>query len=154
VTDYYADTSALIKRHVAEVGSEQVAFLAANHLFITSSLSQVEVYSALNRRVREGRLSAADYESIVADFEALCQTEYQLVEISAGIVNRTRQLLEQHPLRAYDAVQLATALLTNEALLVNGMPPLAFLCADDRLLTAASTAGLSTANPNTLLPIS
>jgi predicted nucleic acid-binding protein len=154
MTNYYADTSALIKRHVAETGSEQVALLAANHLLFTSRLSQIEVYSALNRRVREGRLSAIDYKSIVVDFDSLCDTEYQLVEINRGIVNRTRQLLEQHPLRAYDAVQLATALLTNEALLDSGIPPLTFLCADDRLLAAASGEGLSTANPNTLLPVS
>ena len=154
MTDYYADTSALIKRHVAETGSEQVVLLAANHLLITSRLSQIEVYSALNRRVREGRLSTVDYKSIVVDFDSLCDTEYQLVEINSGIVNRTRQLLEQHPLRAYDAVQLATALLTNEALLDNGIPPLTSLRADDRLLAAASAEGLSTANPNTLLPVS
>jgi hypothetical protein len=84
-----------------------LASLTADNLLITSRLSQVEVYSALNRRVREGHLSMADYQSIVSDFESLCASEYQLVELNAGLVVRARRLLEQHPLRAYDAVHAA-----------------------------------------------
>jgi hypothetical protein len=148
MTDYYADTSALIKRHVEETGSAWLASLAVDNMLITNRLTQVEVYSALNRRVRENRLSTTDYQSIVADFEALCVTEYQLVEIAWPIISRARQLLEQHPLRAYDAVHLATALVTNETLIAAALSPLVFLCADERLLSVAAAEGLTTANPN------
>ena len=54
----------------------------------------------------------------------------------------------RQPLRAYDAVHLATAWLLNEELLRAGQPPLTFVCADDRLMTIAQAEGLLTDNPN------
>jgi len=51
-------------------------------------------------------------------------------------------------LRAYDAVQLASALRANRALQAARLPSLLFLSADDRLITAATHEGLATDNPN------
>jgi hypothetical protein len=147
---YYADSSVLVKRHVVEPGTLRVQALtdpAAGHLFIISRISLVEVMSALNRRRREGSLSTSAYERIVTDFQALCATDYHVVEFTADLVPGARRLLEQHPLRAYDAVQLASALLTDAILRANGTPPLIFLAADDRLLTAAQMEGLAVENP-------
>ena len=56
--------------------------------------------------------------------------------------------LERYPLRAYDAVQLASALLTRDTLQTIGLPPLTFLAADDRLLAVAQAEGLATDNPS------
>ena len=57
-------------------------------------------------------------------------------------------MLERHPLRAYDAIHLATALMVNRRLLAAGVLGLVFLCADDRLLQAAVAEGLAVDNPN------
>ena len=57
-------------------------------------------------------------------------------------------LLERHPLRAYDAVQLASGLFANDLLIAMEQPTLTFLCADDRLLAAAQAEGLAIDNPN------
>ncbi len=54
-------------------------------------------------------------------------------------------LLLVHPLRAYDAVQLASAMLAQFRL---ETASLVFLTADDRLLTAAAAEGLLTDNHN------
>jgi predicted nucleic acid-binding protein len=108
----------------------------------------VEIYSALNRRVREGSLSQFDYQAIAADFEALCQFEYQLIAVTPKLITQTRTLLETYPLRAYDALHLATALEVNMLLTTSNRDPLIFLGADVRLLEAAQTAGLETTNPN------
>jgi predicted nucleic acid-binding protein len=151
VATYYAESSVLVKRHVVEVGTPWVQALtdpAAGHLFVTSRISMVEVISALNRRQREGSLIAAEYARIVTDFEALCATDYQLVELTEELVARARGLLEQHALRAYDAVQLASALLTDSIVRATGEPPLTFLAADDRLLNAAQIEELAVDNPN------
>ncbi len=151
MTDYYADSSVLVKRHVHEVGSQWFRALAdpsAGNVVITSRVSIVEVYSALNRRRREANLSTADYAEIVTDFVLLCVTEYQIVELTAPVVERARLLLERYPLRAYDAVQLASALMTCDALLAAHLPPLTLLAADDRLLDAARAEGLTVDNPN------
>ncbi len=141
----------LVKRHVVEVGTPWVQALAdpaAGHLFATSRISIVEVISALNRRQRDGTVSAGEYARISTDFAALCATTYQLVELTEEVVDEAWRLLEQYALRAYDAVQLASALLTDRIIRTNGDPPLMFLAADDRLLTAAQREGLAVDNPN------
>ncbi len=151
MADYYADSSALVKRHVQETGTAWFRGLSApttGNVIITARISMVEAYSALNRRQREAHLSATDYADIVADFTTICAAEYQLVELTASVVGQARSLLERHPLRAYDAVQLASALIAQDTLLSAGLPPLTFLAADDRLLAAAQAEGLLTDNPN------
>jgi hypothetical protein len=93
--------------------------------------------------------SSAMYAQIIADFEALCTGQYAIVEFNSIVAAQARQLLERHALRASDAIQLASALLINEALVAASLTALTFLAADDRLLAAALTEGLTTDNPNT-----
>ncbi len=149
--DFYADSSVLVKRHISEVGSawfRALADPAIGTTIITAQISIVEVISAFNRRVRDGTLARTDYARIQADFDALCGSEYRLVRTSTSVLDRARRLLEQHPLRAYDAVQLASALVANDALLAAAVPALTFLSADTRLLEAAAVEGLATDDPN------
>jgi predicted nucleic acid-binding protein len=151
MTDFYADSSVLVKRHVHELGSAWFRMLtdpATGNVIITARMSMVEVYSAFNRRLREANLDPTGYAQLAADFTAVCLTEYELVELTFQVIERARLLLEHHPLRAYDAVQLASALTTNEVLQNANLPPLTFLTADDRLLNAAQVEGLATDNPN------
>lgn len=146
---YYADSSALVKRHVNEVGSAWIkAILNQAEQTFTAQITVAEVYSAFNRRVREGTLGNVTYTTIITDFNALCANDYRLAELTTPILNRSRLLLERHRLRAYDVVQLATALDTNTRLLAAELAPLTFLSADDRLLAAADAEGLPVDNPN------
>jgi uncharacterized protein len=78
-----------------------------------------------------------------------CATEYRFVELDLNVVGLARDLLDRHPLRAYDAVQLASALRASRALQATHLPSLLFLSADDRLTAAATHEGLATDNPNT-----
>lgn len=151
MTDYYADSSVLVKRHVVETGSswmQALAAPAANNLLITARISVVEVISAFNRRLREARLDPTDYSRIALDFNTLCATEYQFIELTDSVVVQAQQLLEQYPLRAYDATQLASAIIANREFTAAGLPPILFLSADDRLLSAATAEGLTVDNPN------
>ncbi|MEO7911181.1 MAG: type II toxin-antitoxin system VapC family toxin [Roseiflexaceae bacterium] len=148
---FYADSSVLIKRHIREVGTDWVQALAdpaIGNAITTARVSIVEVWSALNRRAREGNLAPSDYTRSTVDFAALSATEYTLIDLTAGIATRAQALLERHPLRAYDAVQLASALFANDLLIAMEQPALTFLCADDRLLNAAQAEGLAIDNPN------
>ena len=151
VPDYYADSSVLVKRHVQETGSAWFRALCtqnSGNLIITTRLSIAEVYSALNRRRREADISTVDYQDLVGDFETVCTSEYQITEVTQAVIKRARFLLEQHPLRAYDAIQLASALLAQTALQTADLPPLRFLAADERLIQAAQAESLPTDNPN------
>jgi hypothetical protein len=63
-------------------------------------------------------------------------------------VSRAKDLLEQHPLRAYDAIQLASALESHDRLVAANQQPIVFIAADQRLLEVAATVGLAVDNPN------
>jgi hypothetical protein len=144
--DYYADSSVLVKRHIQEVGSVRLRALVAaetGSAMITVQLSEVEVVSAVQRRAREGMLSTTDAQQLRADVQALFATDYQLITVNPALVQLACELLQRHLLRAYDALQLAAAVVANQALLVSDLPPLTFLSADQRLLQAAQAEGLT-----------
>lgn len=148
---YYADSSALVKRHVAEIGSAWFTTLAdpsAHNTIITAQISLVELYSALNRRIRERTLTQADYALVMIDLDLIFNSQYAIVPLSQTVIGETRGLLERHPLRAYDAAQLASAIYSRSEMKAAGASPLVFLSADTRLLTAAQAEGFDTDDPN------
>ncbi len=152
MTTYYLDTSALIKRYVDEAGSRWLRAILNGKprpAVVIVHLVIVEVTSALMRRVREGVLTDGEYVRMQDAFRADCLRQYELVTAVGDVIAQANRLLEAYPLRAYDAVHLATALVSNRHLLANDLPPLAFLSADDRLNQAASAEGLTIDNPNT-----
>ena len=151
MADYYADSSVLVKRHVNEIGSgwfRALADSATGNVIITSRVSIIEVYGAFNRRAREARLSPLDYAQLAADFSSIYGVEYQIIELTVAVADRAREILEHHALRSYDSIQLASALITSDALQAAGLSAPIFLAADERLLNAARTEGLATDNPN------
>ena len=137
---YYADSSALVQRHIEEGGSVWVRthlIVSPASLILTSDISVVEIFSARNRRVREGTLTPTIYATLRADVVRLSATTYQCIELSLAIRDRAAGLLEQHALRAFDAIQLASALSAHEAIVNTDTGLLTFVSADQRLLDAA-----------------
>jgi len=150
VETYFADSSGLVKRHVREIGSSwfsQIADAQTGNTIIISRLSISEVFSAFNRRRRELSLSQSDYQKVVRDFEDYCQTQYQIIEITEEITEKSRELLEKYSLRASDSIQLASAILTNENLKQANFTELIFLASDQKLLDAAKSENLQNDNP-------
>jgi predicted nucleic acid-binding protein len=151
VIAYYLDSSALIKRYVAEAGSdwlEAVVFAADDALPLASRVTMVEVWSALARRRREASISPEYHADALAAFREDCQDLYRFIEFEETVYELAGSLLERHVLRAYDAVQLASALVAAQVLTEASLPQPIFLSADDRLLQAASAEGLPIDNPN------
>jgi hypothetical protein len=151
VSAYFLDSSALVKRYVPETGSawiQTITDAATGNLLIISRITWVEVLSALARRQREGSLSATDVDLIIQQFRYDLNNHYQIVELDGIVTENAGQLVNQYPLRAYDAVQLASVLRIQPAFATATSTSLVFLTADDRLLTIAQTAGLLTDNPN------
>ncbi len=151
VNAYFLDSSALVKRYVAETGTAWVRALVTlsthNKLLITR-ITWVEVLSALARRQREGSLSSTQVDKSVQSFRYDLDTQYQVVEFSRELAKAAGQLVRKHPLRAYDAVQLASALRVQLDLVQAKAQSLTFVAADDRLITMAQAEGLQTDNPN------
>ena len=146
----YFDTSALVKHYITEVGSRWVQLLVRNKktIILTSSLTHIEGVCTFAHRRREGMLSADDLTQVCTIFNYDLAHRYVLAEADLAILSSAQQLALRYPLRAYDAVQLATVEFSNEQLVQAGKSPLTFVCADDRLLTIAQAEGLLVENPN------
>lgn len=146
----FLDSSALLKRHVVEPGSRWVRRLTAptaGHTFFVAAIVRVEVVSALARRRREGRISLHGARNVRLLAERQIERCF-IVELTKPVLQRACDLLERYPLRAYDAVQLASALAGNDRLRAGGLAQLTFVSADQRLLTTAIAEGLAVEDPN------
>lgn len=151
MTSYYLDTSALIKHYVAEPGSAWLndkLFKTEDVLLLTSSITMVEVWSALARRRREASISAQHHTDALDAFQEDSLLRYRYIELERAVIETAGQLLEHHPLRAYDSVQLASALVSGRILVDSALPQPVFLSADNNLLMVAQAEGLLTDNPN------
>jgi predicted nucleic acid-binding protein len=152
VNAYFLDTSALVKRYVPEIGSDWILSITDpatdNHLAI-SQITWVEVHSALARRLRDGSLSAQRFDLIVQKVREDFENEYRVIDVDRTLIETATELVMQHPLRAYDSVQLASALrFQSTTLLSQPETRLIFISADNRLLDIAQSEGLATDNPN------
>jgi hypothetical protein len=140
----FFDASALVKRYVRESGTPTVRRALRERQSAISRLSEAEISSALARRRREGSLSDRQHhralDALRADLVRL-----EVVELSPTVVAGVHPLLERHPLRAADALQLASAMVLQEAL----GSALEVVTYDERLHTAAKAEGFRV-RPRTL----
>jgi uncharacterized protein len=151
VIEYFLDSSALIKRYALETGTawvQSIVLPGSGHRISIAQITQVEVVSGIARRRREGRLSAQAAQAIRAAVDLDISNDYVVIGLSDQIIARAEDLLEAHTLRAYDAVQLATAVELNARFTAAGTAPVIFVSADQRLLAAAVAIGLATDDPN------
>lgn len=102
--------------------------------------TSVECLSAVQRAVREGKLSPADAVAAIGRLHVL-QRRWTEIEPNDQIRQLAERLLRTHPLRAADALQLAAAIIGS------GYDPagLPFLTADTRLAEAAAKEGFKVA---------
>ena len=142
----YLDTSALLKLYVEEVGTERVARAveeAEDGRIVILDLTPVEARSAIRRREREGDIASADADRVLRQIEDDASALFLVQPSTSAVIEEAARLIDRHPLRAYDALQLAGCLVVRA-----GMPePVTFVCADARLCEAAASEGLTTLNP-------
>ena len=152
MAEFYLDTSAIVKRYVPEIGSGWVLSIcnpASGNGICVAAITKAEFASAVCRRNREGAASTIDRDRLINDFLAHVASQYHVVSITDARLALAIDLMKRHPLRAYDAVQLAAAVALNQSLMDASLPPLTFVSADDRLSAAAAAEGLRCENPNT-----
>jgi predicted nucleic acid-binding protein len=134
----YFDASALAKRYVAEPESKEVARLLLDDIAVTCRLSETEIASALARRQREGRLTAATRDRLLASMQRDLASLY-VVEVSPEVSELGCRLLMRHKLRAADALHLASALFLSRRSESN----IQFVAFDQALNEAAHREGLA-----------
>jgi hypothetical protein len=144
---------------VVEVGSAWVQAITdpgAGHRIHIAQITGVEVAAAVARRVFNGHTSKADADSAMAHFRHDYVNQYNPLEITEQIISRAMSLAETYTLRAYDAVQLASAVeiyarvtAQNVALSIpiSATPFMVLISSDDALNDAAGAEGLVVDNP-------
>lgn len=131
-----------MKLYADEPGADAVRRLAN---LVVSGLARVEVPAALWRKQRLGELSAEDASVLVGEFEwdwfgePTRDASLAVLAVTPEILDEAARSVARHPLRAFDAVQLASALVARVA-----DPSLAqFACFDDALSDAARAEGFT-----------
>jgi uncharacterized protein len=131
VSLYYADTSAVIKLLVEESHSKAFAAFYDGHAdaeWVSSALLRIEVTRAVNRAMPALLPDARD---LLLAFSYVAIDD----DVVEGAINEP-----DRGLRSLDAIHLATARVLSEDLD-------AIVSYDDRLLKAATGAGLTIASP-------
>lgn len=118
----FEDASAIVARYVGEPGRDRAGRSPA---VVMSALSQVEVTSAIWRKQRIGELTPNRARVLVdgflADLDAVGSPDppagvtYLAVAASTTVLDTAVTLCAIHGLRAYDAVQLASAVQARAA---------------------------------------
>jgi len=134
----YCDTSALIKRYVDEEGSARVNDLwDGSSAIATSVVAFAETLAALNRKRRENILVGKDYTRTAAQFK----NDFShciLVPVTSALNAAIETLVRAYPLRGFDAIHLASALVIRNA----DKSQMLFACFDRTLNSAAASEGL------------
>lgn len=151
MADYFFDTSALVKAYIAETGTAWVRTILddSQHRIWVSALTKVEMIAALTRRFRLGDLTQQQLSQASSDALQDC-ANFLAVPVLTNILDHAVVLAERHNLRAYDAIQLSTAIEARDALLTNSTSPIDFMVvsADVELNQAAQLEGIQVEDPN------
>jgi uncharacterized protein len=136
----YFDTSALVKRYVDEAGRREVLRLLRRYDVVTSAILTVELRSALRRRVAERTLDEERVPEILTRLVAE-RGFWALIGVSSDVLSVAETLVATHPVRALDAIHIASAQLFAARI---ALPDLIFVSADARQAAAAGAVGMTT----------
>jgi hypothetical protein len=151
VTAYFLDSSTLVKRYVAELGSGWVQAITAqnaNHAIYVAQIARIEVVSAFARRKRELSLSARSARAAYLMLLRHTKRNYDVIPMTETVITLAETLLDKYILRAADALQLASAIEIQSRLAAARLPGIVFVASDNRLLTAAVGEALTVDNAN------
>ncbi len=135
----FLDTSAVIKLYHKESGSESLTDLLLQYeedLVLTiSDICKIEFHSAFLRRVRTNEIDRTIIEHVFEYFEQDLNF-YHIVEVNdivkQSAVNLLDELAWEKGLKTLDAIQLASAIVSNHWLPINY-----FISSDQKLLKIA-----------------
>ncbi len=131
--EIFFDSSSFIKKFIVEPGSREVdEYCQQASMLGLSIICFPEMMSALNRKVREGNLSAEQYVQVKEQIGAAIE-DIQIVNIVPEVIEITLTLLENNQLCSLNALHISCAVIWNADL---------FISSDKRQIQAAENAGL------------
>lgn len=136
----YLDTSALVKRYFREAFSDEIIskWQSAAHI-VTSVVAYAEVTASIHRKKREGAVAKRLIQDVVDSFRRDWKS-FIRVEVTDELNGYIDRAVEGYPLRGFDAIHLASAMVIHEKL----PEDFVFACFEGRLARAARSEGLQT----------
>lgn len=132
----FFDSSAFVKRYVAEQGTDAVlAWCDKATELCFSGIALPEIISAFCRLQREGRINLVQYRQLKAMLLADIR-DASVGDLTPDVIRQTVMVLENNALRGMDAIHVGGALTFKADL---------FVSADARQCAAAAGAGLQVA---------
>jgi len=136
----YLDTSALVKKYFKEPGSiEVIAKWKQAAEIATSSVAYAELTDSVYRKQREADLSTELLDVLINSFKK-DWLAFIRVQVTDDLNRWIDRVVVKSPLRGFDAIHLASALMIDETLSEH----ILFACFNRRLLLAAQAEGLET----------
>ncbi len=136
----YAETSAVLALLVAEPPAPLVREeLSAARLVVASSLTILEARRVIVRGEAIAAVTAARASELRADLARIC-VGWSILSIDDDVLGRAERRFPREPIRALDAIHLATALAIRET-----VGPITLLSLDERLRRSAVELGFPVA---------
>jgi predicted nucleic acid-binding protein len=112
----YFDTSALVKKYIEELGSDQISeSYSRAELIGTAMITPPEMASALSRAMRR-KIIDADKASEAWNMFYKDWDTYFVVDVNQALIGQASALVWEQGLRGYDAVHLASLIAWKDAL--------------------------------------
>lgn len=114
----FIDSSSLIKRYVAENGSDLVDkyFTDENDICI-SPVTTIEIHSALGRKLRDGDIAYETHQKAIQlwddDFPHIIK-----IPFSESLIKLVKELIDRNGIKTLDAIQTGSAVLSLSSELV------------------------------------
>jgi len=149
----YLDSSALVKRYSIEKGSRAVvARFESGEKIFTSMLSFGEVHSSIARKFRSKELSLLELAKLRENFLNDWLFSLSVLDIDGRTMSELPRLVEQHDLRAGDAIHLSAAFWLKDTIRLRRRrdrleETVEFGVADNRLAKVAQECGFQVFNP-------
>jgi uncharacterized protein len=136
----YFDTSALLKKYISEIGSENVdkLFLSATEIHI-SSIGQIEAISSFRKLLLEKEIENNDYDELKKEINQDFQF-YNVIDITNEIILFSISTIDKYQLKSLDSIHLGTALSIKNDIDY-------FVSCDQKLLNAVKKEGFKVINP-------
>jgi predicted nucleic acid-binding protein len=95
VTHYFLDSSALIKRYIAEQGTGWLRSITApgmGNAIVVAQITQAEVFSGISRRKREGVVPPRTAQAVRLLLNRHIKREYLVVELMTPVLQRAEDI--------------------------------------------------------------
>jgi predicted nucleic acid-binding protein len=136
----FLDTSVLVTKYVREAGSARFARLWETDVkMAVSAVAYAEAAAVIHRKHREGSISIEQSASMGESLKGDGAT-FIVTDVTELLHPYLDHLLANHPLRGFDAIHLASAMLLSRQC----EEEVVFLSADRRLGEAAESEGFRT----------